>query len=374
MAFKNPNNVFEPTTTTGTTDFSLSGTASDPRYSRFQDVLSNGDKVWYKAIFRGTTNEWEIGIGTWVSSGNVLQRTTVHYSSVTPGGTSTKVSFSAGTKDVMVVSPGPKVLIADDAGIVTAGPIKATAAGSEYGLRANGIANVDGLYVAAHSTSGQSKGALIDGGTTSADYGLAIRTYAGLDSFRVRGDKVARAYDKMLVDGQLQISDGTVSLPGESFQNDPDCGRYRIGTNNYGDSVAANLIVEYRTTGIKVYAPGGADGTVYHPMQLIGGYDGNGWDFQKFTQTGISTTAVQVCEAGSHAMWGVIMWTNDSNAWFDFLTMAYQVVPVKQFHHLKTGSRPVVTYEQATPGVVTARVDSGANYRTSAAIFGVSQR
>lgn len=97
MAFIFPKDrVRENSTTTGTTDFALSGAQSG--FIAFNDNhMTNGDTTPYAAIYGA---EWEVGIGTWVTGGT-LERTTIKASS--NGGA--KVTFSAGTKDIFNTVP-----------------------------------------------------------------------------------------------------------------------------------------------------------------------------------------------------------------------------------------------------------------------------
>jgi hypothetical protein len=67
MAFKLRDRVRETTSTTGTADMALAGAVSG--HQAFGDVLSDGDTTWY-AIVGGT--QWETGLGTYDSGGNVL--------------------------------------------------------------------------------------------------------------------------------------------------------------------------------------------------------------------------------------------------------------------------------------------------------------
>jgi hypothetical protein len=63
-------------------------------------VVGNGNTTYYTIAGQGTA-EWEVGIGTYTSSGTTLARTTVLASS----NSGSLVSFSAGTKDVFVTYP-----------------------------------------------------------------------------------------------------------------------------------------------------------------------------------------------------------------------------------------------------------------------------
>ena len=101
MALVLADRVKDSTTTTGTGTVTLSGTAA----TGFQDfsVIGNGNTTYYTIAGQGTT-EWEVGIGTYATSGPTLARTTILSSS--NGGSA--VSFSSGTKDVFVTYPSSK--------------------------------------------------------------------------------------------------------------------------------------------------------------------------------------------------------------------------------------------------------------------------
>jgi hypothetical protein len=98
--------VQETSTTTGTGTFTLAGAVTG-----FQSFSAIGDgNTTYYAIVLGS--EWEVGLGTYTSSGTTLARTTILESS--NGGTA--VNFSAGTKNVFVTYPAEKGLYVDASG------------------------------------------------------------------------------------------------------------------------------------------------------------------------------------------------------------------------------------------------------------------
>lgn len=99
MTFLLKDRVRETSTTTGTGNFTLSGTAPSGSQS-FGAAYTVGDTLWY-AVIGGV--EWESGLGTY-SALNTLTRTTVFESS----NANAAVSFSAGTKDVFVDLPASK--------------------------------------------------------------------------------------------------------------------------------------------------------------------------------------------------------------------------------------------------------------------------
>jgi hypothetical protein len=107
MALVLKDRVKETTTTTGTGTLTLLGAASG--FQSFS-VIGDGNTTYY-TIDGGT--EWEVGLGTYTSSGTTLSRDTVLASSA--GGT-TKVTLSAGTKNVFVTYPADKAIYDDASG------------------------------------------------------------------------------------------------------------------------------------------------------------------------------------------------------------------------------------------------------------------
>ena len=97
MAFVLADRVKETTTTAGTGTVTLLGASTG--YQSFS-AIGNGNTTYY-TIAGQTGSEWEVGIGTYTSSGTTLARTTVIASS----NSGSLVNFSAGTKDVFVTYP-----------------------------------------------------------------------------------------------------------------------------------------------------------------------------------------------------------------------------------------------------------------------------
>lgn len=102
--------VRETTAVVGTGTATLLGAALG--YQTFA-VVGNGNTTYYCIAGQGTS-EWEVGIGTYTSSGTTLARTTVLASS----NANALVNFSAGTKDVFVTYPGGKAVYQDASGDV----------------------------------------------------------------------------------------------------------------------------------------------------------------------------------------------------------------------------------------------------------------
>ena len=103
MALVVKDRVQETSTTTGTGTFTLAGAVSG--FQSFS-VIGNANTTYY-AIVGGA--EWEVGLGTYTSSGTTLSRDTILESS--NGGTA--VNFSAGTKNVFVTYPAEEAVYQD---------------------------------------------------------------------------------------------------------------------------------------------------------------------------------------------------------------------------------------------------------------------
>ena len=108
MALVLADRVRDTTTTTGTGTVTLSGTAPTG-YQNFS-VVGNGNTTYY-TINAGS--QWEVGIGTYSSTGPTLARTTILASS----SAGAAVDFAAGTKDVFVTYPSGESVYQDGTAI-----------------------------------------------------------------------------------------------------------------------------------------------------------------------------------------------------------------------------------------------------------------
>jgi hypothetical protein len=97
--------VNETSTTAGTGTFTLAGAVTG--FQSFS-AIGNGNTTYYTIAAQGGS-QWEVGIGTYTSSGTTLSRDTVLSSST--GGS--KVDFTAGTKNVFVTYPAGKAVYGD---------------------------------------------------------------------------------------------------------------------------------------------------------------------------------------------------------------------------------------------------------------------
>ena len=131
MALVLKDRVKETTTTTGTGTVTLAGAVTG--FDAFSEI-GNSNTTYY-VIAHQTADEWEVGLGTYTSSGTTLARTTVLSSSNSGSAT----NFSAGTKDVFCAYPAGKSVNLDASGDVTisTGFLRATETEASNGIMAN---------------------------------------------------------------------------------------------------------------------------------------------------------------------------------------------------------------------------------------------
>lgn len=96
MAFDSGDRVQETTTTTGTGTYTLLGAKTG--FQAFTDRVANASFCYYGCT-DGT--DWEVGIGTFTTSGTTLARTTILDSS----NSGSAVSWTAGTRDIYLTAP-----------------------------------------------------------------------------------------------------------------------------------------------------------------------------------------------------------------------------------------------------------------------------
>ena len=106
MALVIKDRVKETSTTTSTGTLTLAGAATG--YQSFA-AIGNGNTTYYTIV---GGSQWEVGIGTYTSSGTALSRDIVLSSS-----TGSKIDLAAGTKDVFVTYPSERAITGGGGGI-----------------------------------------------------------------------------------------------------------------------------------------------------------------------------------------------------------------------------------------------------------------
>ena len=135
MAFKLADRVKESTVTTGTGAIALGGAVTN--FETFSANLSNSDTTYY-AIVDNTNNAFEIGLGTYNSSGNTLSRSVIASSN-----SNSAVNLGVGTKEVFITAIADKIVVEDGSNNVSiGGTVTATAfSGSGAGLTGVDVVN-----------------------------------------------------------------------------------------------------------------------------------------------------------------------------------------------------------------------------------------
>lgn len=103
MALVVKDRVKSSTTTTGTGTITLGAAAAG--FQAFS-VIGNGNTTYY-TIVDTVNGTWEVGVGTYTSSGTTLSRDTVFDSS----NSGSLVNFASGSKDVFVAYPAERAVI-----------------------------------------------------------------------------------------------------------------------------------------------------------------------------------------------------------------------------------------------------------------------
>jgi hypothetical protein len=136
MALVVADRVKETSTTQGTGAFTLAGASTG--FQSFA-VIGNGNQTYYTIAEQGGSN-WEVGIGTYNSSGTTLTRNVV-LSSTNAG---SLVAFGPGAKDVFVTYPAERAVYGDTASVIQYSAIDADSIDVNSLLTVTGTVSVTG--------------------------------------------------------------------------------------------------------------------------------------------------------------------------------------------------------------------------------------
>ena len=126
MAFVLSDRIKETTTTTSTGTYTLGGAVSG--FETFTANLSNSDTTYY-CCTDGT--DFEVGLGTFASSGTTLARTTI----ISSSNSNNAVNWSSGTRDIFCTLPGSKAIAKNGDGDITLADSEEIQLGNDADLR-----------------------------------------------------------------------------------------------------------------------------------------------------------------------------------------------------------------------------------------------
>ncbi len=211
MAFILNDRVKQTSTTVGTISMVVDGSLTG--FVTFTAGIGDTNSTYYTIVGEDVASEWEVGIGTYTSSGTSLSRDTVIGSS--NGGS--KTDFSAGTKVVFCTMPAEKIAYKDSSGNAV----------NSVSYKQEGTNFTDSLIVG-HSTTGSLTSALAN-------------TFVGIDTGEdiSQGDQntaIGSSALKNITSGGYNTALGTSSLGAVTTQN------YNVGV---GRTSLANVEADY---------------------------------------------------------------------------------------------------------------------------------
>jgi hypothetical protein len=257
MALVVKDRVRETSTSTGTGTITLNGAVA--AFQSFA-VIGNGNTTYY-TIVDAVTGAWEVGIGTYTSSGTLLSRDTILESS----NAGSAVDFAAGVKDVFCTYPAERSIYTDAAGSAitpaTASALPAVSGGT--GLTSPGTS---GNVLTSNGTTWASSALPdvgdVDGPASATDN--AVARYDGTTGKIIQNSAVTIADDGATVIAANSTSDGLRitqlgtgnALVVEDSAN-PDASPFVV--TNDGSVVQGSTVRQFATSLLETNADGGAN-------------------------------------------------------------------------------------------------------------------
>ena len=299
--------VKETTTTTGTGTYTLAG--AEVGFQSFS-TIGNGNTTYYAVTYN---NDWEVGIGTYTSSGTTLARTTILSSS----NSNNAVNWSSGEKSVFVTQPSSKASFLDASGNLNlSGNIVVSGTVDGRDVAADGTTADNALPKAGGTMSGDINGngnkvlfanvysQVSDLPSASTYHGMFAHVHAtGKAYYAHAGNWIVLANDA----DKLNLSGGTLTGNASFGDNNKaifgtgsDLEIFHNGSNSYiTDAGQGKLILSTNGTAVDVY-----DNANGHTMAQFTNNGSVSLSYQGSTK--IATTATGIDVTGNIAVSGTV--------------------------------------------------------------------
>jgi len=260
MAFITADRVKDTSTTTGTGNITVSGSAPFG-YRTFSTVLSVSDTFYY-AIQGQSTSEWEVGFGTYVSS-NQFSRTTVLASSAS----NSAVSFSSGTKNVFITLPATKTFQLDPSQSLVPGAILYGTGNSTVGYTAAGTV---GQILTSNAAGAPTWNTVSGTGTVTS-----VAVSGGSTGLTTSGGPITTS-GTITMAGTLAVANGGTGLATTPANGALDIGN-GTGFTRANLTAGANITITNTAGGISIAASGaGTPNTIANGTSSVGIASSNG--------------------------------------------------------------------------------------------------
>jgi len=180
MALTISDRIKETTTTTGTGTYTLGGAVTG--FETFTANLSNSDTTYYCCT---DNSDFEVGLGTFTSSGTTLARTTV----ISSSNSNSAVNWGAGTKTVFCTLPATKTVVLDASGNASIGGTVTATGSFIIGSADMSEADLEKLDGITNGTVAASKAVVVDANKDAGSFrNITLTGELDAGSLDVSGD------------------------------------------------------------------------------------------------------------------------------------------------------------------------------------------
>ena len=266
MALKIADRVKESTVTTGTGNIALGGAVVN--FETFSANLSNGDTTYY-AIVDNTNNAFEVGLGTYNSSGNTLSRSVIASSN-----SNSAVNLGVGTKEVFITAPASKMAFLDASGnLISTGGTSLMEVANDTTPQLGGNLDVNGNSIVSTSNANI---AITPNGTGQVMLDGNVGIESGLIDLKNSGSRSQIKFycesgnlhaQTLRAEEHGQAASNTLTLPGGNTIGNADAtlvsdtGTQTLTNKTFGDNVSFgdNNITNVGDIAIDSISPDGTD-------------------------------------------------------------------------------------------------------------------